>query len=209
MQSASADDGNEDKSAFATDDGSKYGSTRQQTGNENPNKRRNGEDAEEIAPSSTTLDSAAAAKLERRRSGYLTVGYRGTFAFGRGCGGDAGAVGLMMGGGRADVKFRRLTRILVCGRVSLCRDAFGDQLSEMRDPDRGAAAAGDRYTARFYLKHAFIEQAFDRLGAAGFRMVGACASATNSAGVGGQLKPGVDVEETRWNHYNEFVFCRP
>jgi hypothetical protein len=43
-----------------------------------------------------------------RASGYITIGYRGTFAFGR--------------DGLADVKFRKLSRILVCGRVALCRE---------------------------------------------------------------------------------------
>jgi len=42
--------------------------------------------------------------------GHIIVGYRGTFALGR----DGG-------GGVADVKFRKLWRILVSGRVSLCR----------------------------------------------------------------------------------------
>jgi len=58
----------------------------------------------------------------------------------------------------------------------------------------------------FYLKHSFIEQAFDALQDAGFRMVGACGSGTNSSG---EAKPGSDSEENRWNHYNEFAFCRP
>jgi len=127
--------------------------------------------------------------------GHIVVGYRGTFALGR----DGG-------GGVADVKFRKLWRILVSGRVSLCRQVFGDALNDSRDPDRGADDA-DRYSARYFLKHSFIEQAFDALLEAGFRMAGACASSTNSAG--GELKPGTDVEESRWNHYNEFVFVRP
>lgn len=38
-----------------------------------------------------------------RTSGYITVGYRGSFQFGR--------------DGLADVKFRKITRILVCGKV--------------------------------------------------------------------------------------------
>ena len=122
-------------------------------------------------------------------SGFIVVGYRGTFAFGR--------------DGLADVKFRKLSRILVSGRVGLCREAFGDTLNESRDPDRGT---DDRYTARYFLKHTFLEQAFDMLGDAGFRMVGSCASATNSAG---EIKPGMDSEENKWNHYNEFVFSRP
>jgi len=51
----------------------------------------------------------------------------------------------------------------------------------------------------------FIEQAFDALQDAGFHMVGACGSGTNSSG---EAKPGSDSEENRWNHYNEFAFCR-
>ena len=42
--------------------------------------------------------------------GYITVGYRGTFAIGRG---DMSTTG-----------FRKLTRILVCGKSALCREVF-------------------------------------------------------------------------------------
>jgi len=143
-----------------------------------------------VRSSPVRLSSVSAAER-----GHIIIGYRGTFALGR----DGG-------GGVADVKFRKLWRILVSGRVSLCRQVFGDALNDSRDPDRGGDDA-DRYSARYYLKHSFIEQAFDALLDAGFRMVGACASSTNSAG--GELKPGTDVEESRWNHYNEFVFVRP
>lgn len=130
-----------------------------------------------------------ASSSSSKETGYIVVGYRGTFAFGR--------------DGLADVKFRKLARILVSGRVSICREVFQDTLNESRDPDRGTS---DRYSARFFLKHAFIEQAFDMLQDAGFRMVGSCGSGTNSAG---EAKPGMDSEENKWNHYNEFVFCRP
>ncbi|XP_026481426.1 BTB/POZ domain-containing protein KCTD16-like [Ctenocephalides felis] len=123
------------------------------------------------------------------QGGCITVGYRGSFAFGR--------------DGLADVKFRKLSRILVCGRVTLCRDVFGDTLNESRDPDHGLT---DRYTSRFFLKHSFLEQAFDMLLEQGFRMVGSCGSGT--AGSAAELKPGMDAEENRWNHYNEFVFIR-
>lgn len=123
--------------------------------------------------------------------GYLTLGYRGSFAFGR--------------DGLADVKFRKLTRILVCGRVTLCREVFGDTLNESRDPDR---VNENRYTARFFLKHNFLEQAFDNLQEAGFRCVAAAGSGTSGSG-NEPLKPGIDFEENRWNHYNEFVFVRP
>lgn len=124
--------------------------------------------------------------------GYITIGYRGSFAFGR--------------DGLADVKFRKLTRILVNGKVGICREVFGDTLNESRDPDRGV---DERYTARFFLKHNFLEQAFDNLQEASFRCVAAAGSGTACGGSGEPLKPGMDSEENRWNHYNEFVFVRP
>lgn len=128
-----------------------------------------------------------------RPPGFLLVGYRGTFGF-SGRGAEA----------QTDTKFRKLSRILVCGRVSLCREAFRDTLNESRDPDRGTA---DRYSARFYLKHSFVEQAFDALQAAGFRMVGACG--TGMSCVGDRKSLVAESEENKWNHYNEFIFCRP
>ena len=70
--------------------------------------------------------------------------------------------------GLADVKFRKISRILVCGRVHLCREVFGETLNESRDPDHGQT---DRYTSRFFLKHTFLEQAFDMLSEASFLMV--------------------------------------
>ena len=143
-----------------------------------------------LAPLTTTdISSTTGAEAgSASNPGYILISYRGTFAFGR--------------DGLADVKFRKLSRILVCGRVQLCRDAFGETLNESRDPDRGTS---DRYTSRFFLKHSFLEQAFDMLQDAGFRMTGACASGTNAAG---EVKPGMDNEENKWNHYNEFLFCR-
>ncbi|XP_018327293.1 BTB/POZ domain-containing protein KCTD12 [Agrilus planipennis] len=124
-----------------------------------------------------------------RQPGVITVGYRGSFQFGK--------------DGLADVKFRKLTRILVCGRVTLCRDVFGETLNESRDPDHGQT---ERYTSRFFLKHSFLEQAFEMLIEQGFKLMGSCGSGT--AGSTADLKPGVDSEENRWSHYNEFVFVR-
>ena len=142
-----------------------------------------------LTPNSSGLSLSTAGGADGAEPGFILVGYRGTFQFGR--------------DGLADVKFRKISRILVSGRVSVCREVFGDTLNESRDPDRGTT---DRYSARFYLKHSFIEQAFDALQDAGFHMVGACGSGTNSSG---EAKPGSDSEENRWNHYNEFAFCRP
>ncbi|CAF4607953.1 unnamed protein product [Rotaria socialis] len=125
----------------------------------------------------------------RSNSGYIVVGYRGTFAFGR--------------DGLADVKFRKISRILVCGRVHLCREVFGETLNESRDPDHGQT---DRYTSRFFLKHTFLEQAFDMLGEASFLMVGCAASGCSSST--SEMGKQTDSEENRWLHYNEFIFYR-
>lgn len=133
---------------------------------------------------------AGSSAWRKRAPGYITIGYRGSFAFGR--------------EGLTDVKFRKISRILVCGRVALCRDVFGETLNESRDPNHGMS---DRYTSRFFLKHNFIEQAFDMLQEQGFKLAGSCGSGT-AGGNFELLKPGVDSEETRWNHYNEFVFVR-
>ncbi|XP_076178715.1 BTB/POZ domain-containing protein Ktl [Ptiloglossa arizonensis] len=135
-------------------------------------------------------DNGKSSVTGKRSPGYITVGYRGSFAFGR--------------EGLPDVKFRKLSRILVCGRVTLCRDVFGETLNESRDPDHGSS---NRYTSRFFLKHSSIEQAFDMLHEQGFELAGSCGSGT-AGGNSEQLKPGMDTEENRWNHYNEFVFVR-
>ncbi|EDO34699.1 predicted protein [Nematostella vectensis] len=116
-----------------------------------------------------------------RPSGYISIGVRGTYAFGR--------------DGVADVKFRKLQRILVCGNVALAREVFGDSLNETRDPDRD----DQRYTNRFYLKHSYLEKAFDQLMEKGYTMV------TSSAG-GAGYDP--ENEETKWNHFNDYVFFR-
>uniref|UniRef100_A0A914UUB2 Potassium channel tetramerisation-type BTB domain-containing protein n=1 Tax=Plectus sambesii TaxID=2011161 RepID=A0A914UUB2_9BILA len=136
------------------------------------------------------------AREGRRRTtqemGYITIGYHGTFSFGR-------------QGISADINFRKVMRILVCGRVSLCREVYGDTLNEGRDPDQFE----DRYTARFFLKHGFLEQAFDALAANGFQLVASCGTGTNGPPVDmGAKSPQSSSEEDRWAHYNEFVFCR-
>ncbi|CAG9859024.1 unnamed protein product [Phyllotreta striolata] len=135
------------------------------------------------------LVEAIASETRNRPPGVITVGYRGSFQFGK--------------DGMTEVKFRKLNRILVCGKVDLCRSVFGETLNESRDPDHGQS---ERYTSRFFLKHSSLEQAFDMLLEQGFKLGGSCGSGT--AGGATDIKPGVDVEENRWNHYNEFVFIR-
>ncbi|CAO2591777.1 BTB/POZ domain-containing protein KCTD12 [Lemmus lemmus] len=120
-----------------------------------------------------------------RRSGYITIGYRGSYTIGR----DA----------QADAKFRRVARITVCGKTSLAKEVFGDTLNESRDPDRPP----ERYTSRYYLKFNFLEQAFDKLSESGFHMV-ACSSTGTCA-----FASSTDQSEDKiWTSYTEYVFCR-
>ncbi|ETN74597.1 K+ channel tetramerization domain protein [Necator americanus] len=139
--------------------------------------------------------------------GYITLGYRGTFAFGR--------------DGQADVKFRKLHRILVCGRASLCREVFGETLNESRDP---GGDDGERYTSRLYLKHQCLERACDIMAEKGFKLVATCCSGANGLAANHPVVSGAlsgasqsdlmnhrncgDFEEQRWAHYTEYVFYR-
>uniref|UniRef100_A0A8D0GD86 Potassium channel tetramerization domain containing 8 n=1 Tax=Sphenodon punctatus TaxID=8508 RepID=A0A8D0GD86_SPHPU len=123
---------------------------------------------------------AAAAALDKR-SGFITVGYRGSYTTVR--------------DNQADAKFRRVARIMVCGRIALAKEVFGETLNESRDPDRPP----EKYTSRFYLKFTYLEQAFDRLSGAGFHMV-ACNS-TGTAAFINQYR-----EDKIWSSYTEYIF---
>ncbi|XP_048365981.1 BTB/POZ domain-containing protein KCTD8 [Sphaerodactylus townsendi] len=119
-----------------------------------------------------------------RRAGFLTVGYRGSYTNAR----DS----------QADAKFRRVPRIMVCGRIALAKEIFGEALNESRDPDRPP----EKYTCRFYLKFTHLEQAFDRLSEAGFHMV-----ACNSTGTAAFVNQYHD--DKIWSSYTEYIFYRP
>ncbi|EPY73477.1 BTB/POZ domain-containing protein KCTD16 [Camelus ferus] len=116
-----------------------------------------------------------------RKWGFITVGYRGSCTMGR--------------EGQADAKFRRVPRILVCGRISLAKEVFGETLNESRDPDR----APERYTSRFYLKFKHLERAFDMLSECGFHMV-ACNSSVTASFVNQY------TDDKVWSSYTEYVF---
>lgn len=118
-----------------------------------------------------------------KKAGFITIGYRGSYTLGR----DS----------QADAKFRRVARIMVCGKISLAKEVFGDTLNESRDPDRPP----ERYTSRYYLKFTFLEQAFDKLADAGFHMV-----ACNSSGTCTITHDQTD--DKIWTSYTEYVFCR-
>ncbi|KAL4641646.1 BTB/POZ domain-containing protein KCTD8 [Arapaima gigas] len=119
-----------------------------------------------------------------KRSGFITIGYRGSYTTVR--------------DNQADAKFRRVARIMVCGRIALAKEVFGDTLNESRDPDRPP----EKYTSRFYLKFTYLEQAFDRLSEAGFHMV-----ACNSTGTAAFINQYRD--DKIWSSYTEYIFFRP
>ncbi|XP_067160500.1 BTB/POZ domain-containing protein KCTD12-like isoform X3 [Apteryx mantelli] len=133
------------------------------------------------APGGSVTASVGAAGTEIRRSGFITIGYRGSYTLGR----DS----------QTDAKFRRVARIMVCGKTSLAKEVFGDTLNESRDPDRPP----ERYTSRYYLKFTFLEQAFDKLADAGFHMV-ACNSTGTCAFAHDQ------TDDKIWTSYTEYVF---
>ncbi|XP_069746645.1 BTB/POZ domain-containing protein KCTD12-like [Narcine bancroftii] len=146
------------------------------------------EGAEKPSPATSSLplapsSSPSADSTQARKSGYITVGYRGSYTIGRDC--------------QADAKFRRVARITVCGKTSLAKEVFGETLNESRDPDRPP----ERYTSRYYLKFNFLEQAFDLLAEAGFHML-ACSSTGTCAYASDQ------GEDKIWTSYTEYVFCR-
>ncbi|NXA12880.1 KCD12 protein, partial [Sapayoa aenigma] len=130
-----------------------------------------------------SASAGAAASTEGRRAGFITIGYRGSYTLGR----DS----------QTDAKFRRVARIMVCGKTSLAKEVFGDTLNESRDPDRPP----ERYTSRYYLKFTFLEQAFDKLADAGFHMV-ACNSTGTCAFAHDQ------TDDRIWTSYTEYVFYR-
>ncbi|XP_067852327.1 BTB/POZ domain-containing protein KCTD16-like isoform X2 [Heptranchias perlo] len=120
-----------------------------------------------------------------RRAGFITLGYRGSCTLGR----DS-----LQGDARL---FRRVPRILACGRIGLLKEVFGDNVNESRDPDR----TPDRYTSRFYLRYRQLERAFDTLAEAGFTLLGSNSSLTGS--VCGQT-----IEDRTWSSYTEYLFYR-
>ncbi|KAJ8335703.1 hypothetical protein SKAU_G00390450 [Synaphobranchus kaupii] len=139
----------------------------------------------DIEESSQSSDLVRAAALDKR-SGFITIGYRGSYT--------------MVRDNQADAKFRRVARIMVCGRIALAKEVFGETLNESRDPDRPP----EKYTSRFYLKFTYLEQAFDRLSEAGFHMV-----ACNSTGTAAFINQYRD--DKIWSSYTEYIFfskCR-
>eukprot|EP00062_Callorhinchus_milii_P000845 gi/632935350/ref/XP_007889728.1/ PREDICTED: BTB/POZ domain-containing protein KCTD12-like [Callorhinchus milii] len=130
-----------------------------------------------------TAAAATATSPGDKRAGFITIGYRGSYTLGR----DS----------QTDAKFRRVARIMVCGKTALAKEVFGETLNESRDPDRPP----ERYTSRYYLKFTFLEQAFDKLAEAGFHML-SCNSTGTCAFAHEQ------TDDKIWTSYTEYVFYR-
>lgn len=97
-----------------------------------------------------------------KRSGFLTLGYRPVPT-------------PRCETTRKDAKFQRVARIMVCGRIALAKEVFGDTLSEEPRPDRPP----EKYTS-LYLKFTTWSRHSIALSEAGFHMV-ACNSSGTAA----------------------------
>jgi hypothetical protein len=75
-----------------------------------------------ISSSITKNSSIKSSNVGKICSGYITVGFRGKFTNSHAA--DMHSFEL------TDLKFRKISRIMVSGRVKLCREIFGETLSE-------------------------------------------------------------------------------
>lgn len=119
----------------------------------------------------------------------ITLAYHGNLAVGK-------------QGYAVEVNFRRINRILVCGRAWSCRQVFGKNLNETRDGNIDIM----RYTSRFYLTHTSLEQAFDTLSANGYKLIANTTS--NPSIITNNVGTQVSDEEQRFLHYSQFVFVK-
>lgn len=116
---------------------------------------------------------------------YITIGYRATYEVSR----DA----------YTNDKFRRITRITVCGNAAAAKEVFDDDINDSRDPDRQPSGG---YTSRYYLKHNHLEKAFEALATKGFQLMTSISSGSKT------LSAQTD-EYKIWTAYLDYVFYRP
>lgn len=102
---------------------------------------------------------------------FLTIGYRSVYESQRSVGPPTSEI----------TQFRRVTRITVSGRSDVARQVFKDDLNDSRDPNR-STCGGYGYTCRYYLKHTYLEAAFETLAANGFTMVNSSSIGSNNQG---------------------------
>lgn len=100
---------------------------------------------------------------------------------------------------QGDHPFRKIQRIFVCGKVSLCQEVFEADLNETRE----SLSSTSRYTSRFFLRHNQLEKAFDQLRDHGFRLI---------SGDGDGVPSLCSKKNTRWDedwtHFTILVFFR-
>ena len=106
----------------------------------------------------------------------------------------------------ADVRFRKITRILVSGKGSVCREVFGETLNESRAPDCGAE--DNRYSNRYYLTHNTLEMAFDKLLEAGFTLAGCCGEVESATAGIQRTKTAGEFDGGKNEYFHEFYFIR-
>ncbi|CAB3407194.1 unnamed protein product [Caenorhabditis bovis] len=100
-----------------------------------------------------------------------------------------------------EVTFRKVLRIVVAGKVIMCRAVFGDSLNECRDSG-GTDFEHDRYTSRFFLKHSNLEKAFDQLASAGYRLIHSNTFAPS------QMPTHLSKDDSQFVHHSQYLFHR-
>lgn len=101
-----------------------------------------------------------------------------------------------------EVTFRKVLRIVVSGKVIMCRAVFGDSLNECRDGG-GTDFEMDRYTSRFFLKHSNLEKAFDQLASSGYRLIH-----SNTFAPSQMMPKHASKDDSQFIHHSQFVFHR-
>lgn len=94
--------------------------------------------------------------------------------------------------------FRRIQRIFVCGKASLCQEVFEQDLNETRESHPNTS----RYSNRFFLRHTQLEKAFDKLRDHDFCLING-----DGDGAGAQFSSQPRMEGD-WSHFSIFVFFR-
>ena len=125
-------------------------------------------------------------KVWKATSGHISLHVRANFA-------------LKVGRNAQQVEhpFRKIQRIFVCGKVSLCQEVFEADLNETRE----SLPSTSRYTNRFFLRHNHLERAFDQLREHGFRLI-------NGDGDGVPAPYSKNQPEEDWGHFTIFIFSR-
>lgn len=132
--------------------------------------------------------SVRRSKTWKPASGHISLHARANFA-------------LTAGRNAAQVEhpFRKIQRIFVCGKASLCQEVFEKDLNETRESNQNPS----RYCNRFYLRHSQLEKAFDRLREHDFRLIN-----SDGDGVGAPFSSMQSRMEGDWSHFSIFVFFR-